>query len=223
MAAAKFWFPPVRNDPRRPRRGRASRRAWAAVLVAALCPLAHADLARQLSAWQSFAADFEQTVIGAGSQVLQRSEGAARLARPDRFKWVVADPYPQTLVTVGDKLYLYDPDLEQLTVEPLTDAIAGSPALLLLQGEMALDRDYEVVESRFEDRVEYLLLPKAEDALFAEVRLRFQGTALTRLDIRDHLGQLTEVVFSNVQLDAAIGADEFAFEVPEGTDVLGEL
>ena len=75
-----------------------------------------AQLAQQLSGLRSYAADFTQVVLGGRNEVLQQSSGRVHIARPDRFKWVVSQPYPQTLVTVADKLYLFDPDLQQLTI-----------------------------------------------------------------------------------------------------------
>lgn len=184
----------------------------------------HADLQSVLEEMQSYSASFTQTIMGGRNQVLQRSDGQVRISTPSRFKWVVNDPYPQTLVTVADKLYLYDPDLEQLTIEPLAAAIAGTPALILTGGVKDLSEMFEIAEFHDGDNQAYSLYPKADDALFSQIRLRFDAQKrLSHLEIEDHLGQLTQVAFAEVAQNEAVAASEFTFEVPEGTEVVGEL
>jgi len=193
-------------------------------LAALLAMPASADLQAMLAKMNSYSATFTQTIMGGHNQILQQSDGRVRIATPSRFKWVVNDPYPQTLVTVGEKLYLYDPDLEQLTVEPLAAAIAGTPALLLTGGVQDLQSMFEISEIFDGEDTAYSLYPKSEDALFAQIRLRFDGKSrLSHLEIEDHLGQLTRVAFADVAQNAKIAANEFAFKVPEGTEVIGEL
>lgn len=184
---------------------------------------AHADLQSVLADMKSYTATFTQTIMGGRNQVLQRSEGQVRISTPNRFKWVVNDPYPQTLVTVADKLYLYDPDLEQLTIEPLAAAIAGTPALILTGGVTDLSEMFEIAEFHDGENRAYSLYPKADDALFAQIRLRFDNqNRLSHLEIEDHLGQLTQVAFANVAQNKAVASSEFTFEIPEGTEVVGE-
>lgn len=185
---------------------------------------AQAGLQDVLAEMKSYSATFTQTIMGGRNQILQQSDGLVRIATPSRFKWVVSEPYPQTLVTVGEKLYLYDPDLEQLTIEPLAAAIAGTPALILTGGIDDLSAMFEISEYHDGDNRGYSLYPKAADALFAQIRLRFDADSrLSHLEIEDHLGQLTMVAFSDVAQNEAVPATEFAFDVPEGTEVVGEL
>jgi len=186
-------------------------------------PVWAADLQTLLSEMESYSATFTQTIMGGRNEVLQTSDGYVRISTPSRFKWVVNDPYPQTLVTVGDKLYLYDPDLEQLAIEPLEAAIAGTPALILTGGVKDLNSMFEISEFYDGENRAYSLFPRAEDALFAQIRLRFDKTErLSHLEIEDHLGQLTQVAFSDVAQNKVVDAREFAFDVPEGTEVVGE-
>jgi len=124
---------------------------------------------------------------------------------------------------VGDKLYLYDPDLEQLTIEPLAAAIAGTPALILTGGITDLDEMFEIAEFYDGEQRAYSLYPKAEGALFAQIRLRFDAQSrLSHLEIEDHLGQLTQVTFADVVQNQALAAGEFTFDIPEGTEVVGD-
>ena len=179
-----------------------------------------AQLATQLANLHSYTADFTQIVLGGRNELLQQSHGRVHIARPDRFKWVVAQPYPQTLVTVADKLYLYDPDLAQLTVEALDAAMAGTPALILTGNSDQIDALFQVIA---QDSV-YSLYPKDASALFAKIDMHFNDEQqLSQLDIVDHLGQLTQVSFTNIVYNAELEADEFQFILPPGTDVIGEL
>ncbi len=197
----------------------------AVVVALALCALpARADLQALLGEMHSYSANFTQSIMGGRNEILQKSDGLVRISTPSQFKWVVNEPYPQTLVTVGDKLYLYDPDLEQLSVEPLAAAIAGTPALILTGGVDDLSAMFEISEFHDGDQKSYSLYPRAQDALFAQIRLRFDAQGrLSHLEIEDHLGQLTQVVFSEVVQNQVVAAGEFAFEVPDGTEVVGDL
>src|SRR4030095_1169992 len=100
--------------------------------LASSAPNAAQQLAALLVPVQHLKAEFTQTVLGARREMLQSSEGYVRIARPQQFKWVLSAPYPQTVVTVGDRLYVYDPDLQQVQVKPLADALAGRPALVFV-------------------------------------------------------------------------------------------
>lgn len=194
------------------------------LLAVAASPATATDLQTLLSEMESYSATFTQTIMGGRNEILQKSDGYVRISTPKRFKWVVNDPYPQTLVTVGDKLYLYDPDLEQLAIEPLDAAIAGTPALILTGGVKDLNSMFEISAYYDGENRAYSLFPRAEDALFAQIRLRFdEAERLSHLEIEDHLGQLTQVAFSEVAQNKAVDASEFAFDVPEGTEVVGEL
>ncbi len=220
MAVVKYWYHiVVTSTP--------LRSALTKTLVL-LCVLVgsvnvHADLQSVLADMKSYSATFTQTIMGGRNQVLQRSDGQVRIKTPNRFKWVVNDPYPQTLVTVADKLYLYDPDLEQLTIEPLAAAIAGTPALILTGGITDLAEMFEIAEFYDGEQRAYSLYPRADDALFAQIRLRFDAQSrLSHLEIEDHLGQLTQVAFADVEQNQAVAASEFTFNIPEGTEVVGD-
>lgn len=199
-------------------------RAFILLSVVGASSGAQADLQDVLAEMKSYSASFTQTIMGGRNQVLQRSDGQVRISTPSQFKWVVNDPYPQTLVTVADKLYLYDPDLEQLTIEPLQAAIAGTPALILTGGVSDLSEMFEISEFHDGDNRAYSLYPKADDALFSQIRLRFdEQSRLSHLEIEDHLGQLTQVAFAEVEQNEPVAPNEFTFVIPDGTEVVGDL
>ncbi|MFU8815928.1 MAG: outer membrane lipoprotein chaperone LolA [Pseudomonadales bacterium] len=167
-----------------------------------------------------YAADFTQSVYGLRGELLERSEGYVRLQRP-QFKWVVNEPYPQVLVTEGEYLKLYDPDLEQLTIRPLEEALRDTPVSLLTQEAVVLGENFNVMRIADGRGQSFVIEPTAPDTLYREILLHFNAAGLSGLDILDHLGQRTEIRFDPVPADEAIGDDEFTLEVPPGTDVIG--
>ena len=181
-----------------------------------------ARLAALLTPIQRLSAQFTQTVLGAHRELLQSAEGYLRLARPQRFKWVLQAPYPQTIVTSGDRLFVYDPDLNQVQVKPLTDALAGTPALVLLGGASDIDAQFLVNDETVDGFHRFVLIPKNPDALYTELHLVFGDGRLVRIEIVDSLGQLTDVSFHNLEINGAQASDEFDFTVPADADLIGD-
>ena len=142
------------------------------------------------------------------------------LARP-RFKWVVDQPYPQVIVTDGADLKIYDPDLEQLTIRPLEEALADTPIALLTTEGVALDEGYDVMWFDEIDGESFVIVPLGEESLFAEIRLLFSPVTLNALNFLDHLGQRMEIRFELMEDATVIQSEEFQLEVPPGTDVIG--
>lgn len=191
--------------------------------AAASAPVAAVEasdsLARLLSGLNNYVADFSQEIRGARGQVLERSTGQLVLSRPC-FKWVVNHPYPQVIVTDGAELKVYDPDLEQLIIRPLDEALADTPVSILTRSEVVLGDDFQVVETSAEGDREFVLTPNATDTLYAEIRLQFADDSLVALGIVDHLGQVTEILFTPAAGSATIRSADFHLTVPPGTDVV---
>ena len=181
-----------------------------------------ARLAALLVPIQHLKAEFTQTVLGPKRELVQSSEGYLRVARPRQFKWVMRKPYEQTIVTVADRLYLYDPDLQQVQVKPLAAALTGTPALVLLGTSSEIDAQFAVTEEAADGTAEFALIPKDPDALYTEIRMTFSAKALTRIEIVDSLGQLTDVNFHNLEINGPQAPDEFEFAVPPDADLIGD-
>lgn len=179
-----------------------------------------AALEARLEGLNSYQASFTQTIRGARGELLERSSGTIRLLRP-LFRWDVAAPYPQTIVAADGELKVYDPDLEQLIVRPLDEALKDTPVALLTQDDLLLRDDYQV--SRVADAAgdSYRLRPRDPEALFDTIALHFGAGTLIGLDILDHLGQETRIRFAPGADAGALQAADFELEVPPGTDVLG--
>jgi outer membrane lipoprotein carrier protein len=208
MAAVKYWF-------------QTGVKLWTIGLLAWV-PAGFADatdsLTERLAGMESYAADFTQQVRGAQGQVIERSSGLVRIVRPN-FKWLVDTPYPQVIVADGEYLRVYDPDLEQVTLRPLEEALTDTPISLLTQDEVELTQHFAVRAG--EDSDTYVLTPLSADSMYAEIHIAFAGANLVWLAIVDHLGQLTEIEFIPAADTTVIQSDEFLLTLPPGTDVIG--
>lgn len=166
---------------------------------------------------------FVQQVFDAQGGARERSEGRISLKAPRQFRWEYQVPFPQLIVADGDHLWLYDPDLEQVTVRVQSYEEQTSPlAALVDAGE--LDRQFIVGEGGQENGLVWVDLAsrKPEDAAVSSARLGFDAGGLARMVFEDQLGQRTEVSFSQWTRNGALPADLFRFVPPEGVDVVGE-
>ena len=176
---------------------------------------AREELNARLAAMEYLAADFTQQVQGSRGEVIEQSRGIVRLLRP-QFRWEVIDPYPQVIVTEDGQLKIYDPDLEQVTVRPLDEALVDTPLALLTQDAVELGADYAIEQLSPNS---FLLHPSGIDALFDEIVLEFGSQGLQAMVIRDHLGQSTDIRFDNFGERSMIQSSDFTLDVPPGTDV----
>lgn len=203
--------------------------AFAGAEEAAVETPALADLERRLQGMASFQADFEQTVQSRFGETLQTTSGRMHLQRPGRLRWQVAAPYPQLVLADGESLWVYDPDLAQVTVQPLAEAVAGTPAVFLtgLPGAAPdLARDFAVtVPPTPPDRLaRYALRPRDPGSVLREAVLAFgEGAMLRGIDIVDHLGQTTRIEFGAATLNPVLPSGLFEFEVPPEADVIGHV
>lgn len=177
-------------------------------------------LTARLEALERFQASFTQTIRGARGELLERSSGTIRLLRP-LFRWDVDAPYPQTIVAAEGRLQVYDPDLEQLIVRPLDEALTDTPVALLTQDHLLLRDDYQITRLADDAGDSYRLRPRDPEALFESIALHFGPDTLIGLDILDRLGQETRIRFAPGADAGALEAADFELEVPPGTDVLG--
>lgn len=205
--------------------------ALAALAGAALAaPSEQADAAtelnRLLAGVSTFAAEFEQVVANSYGEALQTSTGRMRMQRPGRLRWEVDAPYPQLLVADGRSLWVFDPDLEQASVQPLAEAIEGTPAAFLIDAGGAAAAQFHVRRaSNDADGAEprFVLSPRDAGAVLREATLSFSPEgAPSGIDIVDHLNQRTRIVFKATRLNPVLESTLFDFEVPAGIDVIGD-
>jgi len=166
-------------------------------------------------------AHFEQELWTADDQLLDRQSGSLALERPSRFRWHYVEPFEQLVVADGKNLWMHDVELDTVTVTPLDDTVASSPAMLL-SGDRAVRDGFAVVDEFRSDGLSWLRLePELEGTDFRSVLLGFDDLTPRRLELVDGLGQITRITLSDVELNAELDDRLFLFNPPRGVDVIG--
>lgn len=196
------------------------------LFVLALTGAAHAGGVDRLKAFVAGAktaeADFSQTVTDKSGRVTQQARGKMAFARPGKFRWDYAAPYEQVIVGDGVKLWLYDVDLEQVTVKSLGDVIAGTPAALLA-GDNSIEKYFALKNAGEAGGLEWLeATPKTRDTTFERIRMGFKGDVLVQMELYDFFGQRTTLKLSRFVRNPTIPSSRFTFTPPKGADVLDE-
>ncbi|HZW23651.1 MAG TPA: outer membrane lipoprotein chaperone LolA [Noviherbaspirillum sp.] len=157
--------------------------------------------------------------VGKGETVANTSTGTFLFARPGKFIWTYQKPYEQLLQADGQKLYIYDKDLNQVTVRQLGDALGSSPAAILF-GSNDLEKNFALKEAGARDGLEWLeATPKTKDTTFDRIGIGLKDGVPRAMELRDSFGQVSVLTFSKFEKNPAISADQFRFEVPKGADV----
>jgi len=179
-----------------------------------------AQLDRFLADLSSFTATFEQQLFDEYGELLETSSGDVAIVKPGKFRWEYLEPYEQIIVSDGATLWVYDVDLEQVSVNPLANDNPESPASLLV-GDIDVDRHYVVTESPAVDGVVWVsLTPRGEQAQYSSVAIGFDAQGLHGMRLSDNLRQLTAITFGDIARNVEIAPELFAFTPPPGVDVL---
>jgi outer membrane lipoprotein carrier protein len=213
-----------------PRRPQALRRASGAALACLLLALpvraaedAVARVAQYLAGVRTLSASFVQVVRDREGRITERATGSFSLARPDRFRWDYRDPYEQLIVADGKRLWLYDADLQQVTVRSLEEGLGSTPALLLSGAGRLEDSFGSLRVERDGDWTWCRLKPLATTSDFEVVSLALaSGGELAAMELADKLGQTTRIDFSGLTRNGQVDDRLFRFEPPPGADVIGE-
>jgi outer membrane lipoprotein carrier protein len=189
-----------------------------------LAATATESLNRFFQEFQTLRAEFSQVVLDENLVPLEESAGRLWIARPGRFRWNYHPPFAQQIVADGVRIWIYDIELEQVTVRDQRSMLEGTPASLLA-GQGDLGADYVIQDLGQQGSVVWVSLqPKARNGSFAEVQLGFQNDTLRLIQLLDHLDQITRIVLRHVEENPQISPDQFHFTVPAGVDLIeGEL
>ena len=200
------------------------KRTGLALLLLFTCGAAHAasidTLKAILQQTTSGKARFAQIVVDKNLKQLQQATGTMQFVRPGRFRWEYDKPYEQTIVGDGAKLWIYDKDLNQVTVRKLDKALGGSPAALL-SGSNEIEKVYDLTNLGNQEGLDWLeAVPKSKDTSFERIRLGFGQSGLEAMELRDQFGQTTVIKFAGVERNPRIAPEVFRFTPPKGADVI---
>jgi outer membrane lipoprotein carrier protein len=175
-----------------------------------------------LQGLESLQAQFEQTLTDRNGQTVERASGTLAIRRPNRFRWDYREPNEQVIVADGSRIWLYDADLEQVTVRKLDDTLSATPAMLL-SGQGNLQDNFNVTQTSQSGGVYWVRMePKRDDTDFKWVRLGFDGATLKFMELADKLGQTTHLEFDRLERNPVLDPSRFTFNVPPGADVIGD-
>lgn len=171
---------------------------------------------------RSARAIFSQTVVSKSGRKPQLSQGAFVFARPGKFRWSYEKPYAQLIVGDGEKLWIYDQDLNQVSVKKLGQALGSSPAALLA-GDNAMEKNFVLTDAGSDDGLEWVeAKPKSQESSFVGVRLGFRDDLPQVMEVKDNFGQTTTLRFSRFERNPRLSPELFRFVPPKGADVIGE-
>ncbi len=169
----------------------------------------------------SGSATFEQTVIDKSARITQKASGTFVYSRPGKFRWAYDKP-KQLIVGDGARIWIYDEDLNQVTVRKIDQAISATPAALLAGGAVA-DNLFDMKEQGIQDGLEWLeARPKKADTSFERIRIGFSGDQLAAMELYDQFGSHTVLRFIDLKRNPRVDASLFKFTPPKGADVVGE-
>jgi outer membrane lipoprotein carrier protein len=175
-----------------------------------------------LQGLQSLQAQFKQVLTDRTGRTVEEASGTLAIRRPDRFRWDYRDPYQQIIVADGSRIWLYDSDLEQVTVRKLDDTLSATPAMLL-SGQGNLQDNFTVTQAAQDGPVYWVRMePRRDDTDFKWVRLGFDGQTLKFMQLADKLGQTTQLEFSQFERNPPLDPSRFTFTPPPGADVIGD-
>jgi outer membrane lipoprotein carrier protein len=158
-------------------------------------------------------------MLDGSAKISTPSTGTFLFARPGKFIWLYKKPYEQLLQADGEKLYIFDKDLNQVTVRKLGDALGSSPAAILF-GSNDLDKNFTLKEMGSKDGLEWLeATPKAKDTTFDHIGIGFRQGLPEAMELRDSFGQVSVLKFANFERNPAMTAEQFKFVAPKGADV----
>ena len=167
-------------------------------------------------------AQFHQTVVDNQGRKVQEVDGNMQLQRPGKFRWDYNKPYVQLIVGDGEKVWLFDPELNQVTVRELSKALGSSPAALLA-GNKEMEKGFVLKDEGRQDELEWVqATPKDKESGFEQVFIGFKGDALQEMELHDSFGHMTVIEFTKLERNPKLLAQAFRFVPPAGADVVGE-
>lgn len=171
---------------------------------------------------KSIRANFHQVVTDKQGRKVQEVDGEMQLLRPDKFRWDYHKPYEQQIISDGEQVWLYDMELAQVTVRPLSKSIGSSPAALLAGGA-EIDKTFKLINAFRKDNLEWVSAnPRDKESGFEKILMGFKNNKIQEMSLIDSFGHTTKIVFSQVEVNPALEQSNFLFKTPKGVDVVGE-
>lgn len=182
------------------------------------------DLVSKLKKITTFSGTFVQYSVDQKGARIQESKGELKADRSGLFYWHTTEPLEQTVVSNGVEVTVYDPDLDQATIQAVGQQAQTTPAILFSGDTATIGENFIVeIKNQVAQTVQYALKPKNKESLFERLVVRFEGYNLQELRITDALGQESTMSFIQTQINPVFSADTFTINLPKGTDIIRDL
>jgi outer membrane lipoprotein carrier protein len=195
------------------------------MLISLSSPVRADDASQRLEAalkkMDSLSTEFKQTLLDEDKNIVQQSRGTLALQRPGKFSWIYIEPFEQRIVGDGNELWVYDVELEQVTVKPMDAGISNAPIMILMK-QSDVTQQFDVIEvgqRKFLYWVE--LQPHASDLEYSNIFIGLEDDNVRAMELQDQFGQSTQIVFENMRLGVVHNPATFKFVPPAGVDVFG--
>lgn len=180
------------------------------------------ELSKLLDQAKSMTGNFTQVTLDATGTRLQETNGELALKRPGLFRWHTSAPQEQLLISDNQKIWLYDPDLMQLTIQKMDQRMSHTPALLLSGNVSEIQKNFKISSNTKGKLQSFVLVPKDKESLFNSLTLTFNDKTVNGMQLVDNVGQRTNITFKNIKMNVPVDSKLFKFDPPEGTDVIEE-
>ncbi len=169
----------------------------------------------------NLSADFKQTLRDEDQKIVQQSRGTLALQRPGKFAWTYIDPFEQRIVADGSELWIYDVELEQVTVKPMDSSLSSAPIMILMK-QSGIDEQFTISEVGQRKYLYWIeLRPQAPDLEYTHIYIGLEDGKVRAMELRDQFGQSTQIVFENLRVGVIHDPATFKFDPPAGVDVYG--
>ena len=195
------------------------------VLLLVAAPVRADDPGQRLNAalknMDNLTTDFKQTLLDEDKNVVQQSRGTFALKRPGKFSWIYTEPFEQRIIADGRELWIYDVELDQVTVKPMDQGLSNAPIMILMK-QTDINEQFEINEVGQRKYLYWVeLLPHADDLEYTHIYIGIDGDRVRALELQDQFGQSTQIVFDNLRVGVVHNPAVFKFVPPPGVDVYG--
>lgn len=174
-----------------------------------------------LKKMDNLSAEFKQTLLDEDKNIVQQSRGTLALQRPGKFAWIYAEPFEQHIIADGSELWIYDVELDQVTVKPMDEGISNAPIMILMK-ESDVTQQFNVSEVGQRKYLYWIELePLASDLEYQRIFIGLEDGRVRAMELQDQFGQSTQIVFDNLRLGVVHNPATFKFIPPDGVDVYG--
>lgn len=182
------------------------------------------SLSNLLGSIETLTGEFTQVLSDVKGDIFETSSGYFFLAQPNKVKWIVVDPMPQEIVSNGKDLWIYDPDLEQVIIQPYDSELVASPANLFSSKSKDLDNEFDItiIDSELSTK-RFLLKPVATTTLYQSLKIEFQSHKPVSLEFTDALEQSTRIDLKNIVVNSKLANKLFVFEIPPNIDIVNHV